>query len=59
MATIEELESRLEAIQLEIEECDRRLPAHSVKPGMMEEMMGLEDERDQILSELRELKKKA
>lgn len=56
MDTIQDLEALLSAIDARIEEYDRRLPAHSVKPGMMAEILDLEDQRDQILSKLRRMK---
>ncbi len=54
---IRSLEARIEALDAKIEEVNRRLPAHSVKPPMMMELFALEDERDSILKALSELKK--
>jgi hypothetical protein len=39
-----------------IKEVEKRLPAHSVKPPIMVELLELEDERDKILSKLLSLK---
>jgi hypothetical protein len=39
-----------------IKEVEKRLPAHSVKPPIMVELLELEDERDKILSKLLALK---
>lgn len=53
---IEILERRLEKLEKEIEETIRRLPAHSVKPPIMMDLIELEDERDRIVTELQSLK---
>lgn len=53
MATTQELLRRLDEIQAEINETQRRLPAHSVKPVMMAALFELEDERDIILKQLK------
>ena len=50
-----DLEKRLKDIEAEIEETKRRMPAHSVKPPIMIALIGLEDERDEILGKLAEL----
>ncbi|RJQ65355.1 MAG: hypothetical protein C4519_28430 [Desulfobacteraceae bacterium] len=46
---------RLKQIELEIKEARQRLPAHSVKPVLMQALFTLEDERDAILKQLRAL----
>jgi len=51
-----DLENRLKVVEARIDECRRRMPAHSVKPDMMGELMDLEDERDRILSKLQIVK---
>ena len=38
------LEKRLEEIEVKIRETQDRLPAHSVKPPVMMELLSLEDE---------------
>lgn len=58
MATKAELEERLAAIEAQIRETKLRLPAHSIKPPIMMELISLEDERDEILSQLRPLKER-
>jgi hypothetical protein len=55
----EQLQSRLCELEKEIAETIRRLPAHSVKPPVMIDLLALEDEREMLfkkLSELRETK---
>lgn len=59
MKTILELENRLRVLEAKIEDCRGRMPAHSAKPRMMEELMDLEDEQDQVLSELQTMKETA
>ncbi len=53
METIAELAERLRALEAAIEDCRGRMPAHSAKPAMVQELMDLEDERDRLLSEIR------
>ena len=53
---IEELEEKLKALDLKIEDVENRLPAHSVKPPIMTELFELEDEREALLKKIAELK---
>jgi hypothetical protein len=53
METLHELKARLEKIERDIAEAERRLPAHSVKPATMAMLLELEDERDAILAAIR------
>ena len=53
---IDNLESRLKKLEEEIAETKRRLPAHSVKPPVMMDLLELEDERDVLLKEIARLK---
>ena len=53
---IESLEKELHRLEARISEVEKRLPAHSVKPPIMIELLELEDERDKILSKLLALK---
>lgn len=46
---IDQLKERLYTLEQEIAETMRRLPAHSVKPPVMMDLLELEDERDQLL----------
>lgn len=54
--SIEDLNKRLVELEEEIKETKRRLPAHSVKPPVMMDLLALEDEYDDILRQLQELK---
>lgn len=56
MASIEKLQRRLEELAEEIEETKRRLPAHSVKPPVMQDLLRLEDEYDEVLEQIRRLR---
>lgn len=51
----EELEKQLERIMGLIEEAENRLGAHSVKAVLMQELLALEEERDDILERLNRL----
>lgn len=51
----ETLKKRLADLEDAIAETKRRLPAHSIKPPVMHELLDLEDERDSLLKELAEL----
>jgi hypothetical protein len=53
---IQSLEKELHRLEERISEVEKRLPAHSVKPPIMSELLELEDERDKILSKLLVLK---
>jgi hypothetical protein len=59
MPTLPELEKRLEALEAEIAEARRRLPAHSVKPAVMKMLLDLEDAYDQLLEEIERSKRNA
>ena len=52
---IEQIHHRLKQLEEEIAETLRRLPAHSVKPPVMIDLLELEDERDLLLKRLKEL----
>jgi hypothetical protein len=47
--TLEVINSRLNELEKEIAETRERLPAHSIKPPVMMELLELEDERDELL----------
>jgi hypothetical protein len=49
-----EIEQQLQHLAEQIEEVKQRLPAHSVKPPIMMELLELEDRRDELLKLLRE-----
>ena len=56
---LEFLKNRLMALDRKIDEINKRLPAHSVKPPLMMELFALEDERDALLKQLDALKQSA
>jgi hypothetical protein len=58
MKTIEELRRKLDLLDREIAETKKRLPAHSVKPPVMMDLLALEDEYDAVLKQIERLKKK-
>lgn len=49
---IKRLEARLKELEAQIRETEKRIPAHSIKPPVMEDLFDLEDEREAILKEL-------
>jgi hypothetical protein len=50
----DKVKERLKKLEAEIAETMRRLPAHSVKPPVMIDLLELEDERDLLLKKLDE-----
>ena len=48
-----ELKKQLTLLDAQIEALKERLPAHSVPPGMMQELLDLEDERARIANEIK------
>ena len=54
--SIPDIERRLAELEQAIAETEARLPAHSVKPPVMHDLLALEDERDSLLTELRHLR---
>jgi len=59
MKSIDDLKKRLTELEEEIAETKRRLPAHSVKPPVMMDLIALEDEYDDILRQIEERKGKS
>ena len=57
MNTLDELNNRLRELDEEITETKKRLPAHSVKPPVMMDLLTLEDEYEDLLKQIEELKK--
>jgi len=55
MTDRESLEKQLERVNARIEEAESRLGAHSVKAVLMQELLDLEDEREEILNKLKRL----
>ncbi len=56
--TLEDLDARLSELDKAIAETRRRLPAHSVKPPVMMDLLQLEDERDELLRRRARLRNK-
>lgn len=46
------IRERLAELEVLIAETKRRLPAHSIKPPVMMDLLALEDERDLLLRQL-------
>ena len=59
METLEKLQKRLNELEQKIAETKRRLPAHSVKPPVMMELLAIEDEYDTVLEQIARVKKQA
>jgi len=59
MKSIDDLKKRLSELEEEIAETKRRLPAHSVKPPVMMDLLALEDEYDDLLRQIQEFKGKS
>ena len=57
MKTLEDLRKKLEVLDQAIAETQKRLPAHSVKPPVMMDLLALEDEYDAVLKQIERLKK--
>ena len=53
--SIQALQSRLAELEIKIAETEDRLPAHSVKPPVMLDLLALEDERDDLLQKLKHM----
>ncbi len=58
MNRVDTLKKRLREIDEEITETKKRLPAHSVKPPVMMDLLALEDEYDELLKQIEELKQR-
>jgi predicted dithiol-disulfide oxidoreductase (DUF899 family) len=56
MTTLLELEQKLRELDDAITETRKRLPAHSVKPPVMMDLLDLEDQYDDVLNQIRRLK---
>ncbi len=52
------LEDKLRELDERIAEVNKRMPAHSVKPPIMTELFELEDEREAVVKQINELKKR-
>ena len=58
MNRIQELKKKMEELDRQIVEAEKHLPAHSVKPPIMQEIFELEDQREAIAAQLKELEGK-
>jgi hypothetical protein len=58
MTQIQKLRKKLEELERQIIEAEKHLPAHSVKPPIMQEIFELEDKREAILAKIKELEEK-
>lgn len=56
MPSLSALQKRLKELEEEIAETERRLPAHSVKPPVMQDLLRLEDEYDAVRDQIRRLR---
>lgn len=59
MNRIDALEKRLKELDGLIRETEKRLPAHSVKPPVMQDLLAYEDEYERVSDEIRRLKEGA
>lgn len=55
MDSLETLLKRKQILAEEILETEKRLPAHSVKPPVMMDLLALEDEYAQVSAEIKKL----
>ena len=51
-SSVTEIGAELEKLEAKIREVKKRVPAHSVKPAVMMELLDLEDQRDLLLRKL-------
>ena len=58
MDTEKKIKKRMAELDILIKEVRDRVPAHSAKPGIMIELMSLEDEYEDLLNRLDALKKR-
>jgi len=48
----EQIKKKLQELDEAIAETRKRVPAHSIKPAVMMDLLDLEDERDDLLAKL-------
>jgi len=53
---LDELQNRLFELEEKIKETKKRLPAHSIKPPVMMDLLTLEDEYNEVSKKIREIK---
>lgn len=56
MKSLSRMEARLKVLAAAIKETEARLPAHSVKPPVMMELLALEDEYETLRQQIRACK---
>jgi hypothetical protein len=56
LKTEEEIKKRVAELEILIRETKDRLPAHSVKPPVMMDLLAHEDEYDDLMKQLADLK---
>ena len=59
MKTLIQLRKRLDELEEQIAETQKRLPAHSTKPPVMMDLLALEDEYDAVMKQIERLKEAA
>ncbi|MFT5698955.1 MAG: hypothetical protein ACI8ZB_001811 [Desulforhopalus sp.] len=52
---LDQMKAQLSALEAEIAETEKRIPAHSIKPPVMEALFDLEDERERLLQKIKAL----
>ena len=55
---LKSLENKLKALEKKIKEVKKRMPAHSIKPPIMMELLELEDERDLVEAQIIQFEKR-
>lgn len=55
MKTEKEIKKRLSELEILIRETKARLPAHSIKPPVMMDLLSYEDEYDDLVKQLADL----
>ena len=53
MQSLAQMENRLKELEAAIKETEARLPAHSVKPPVMIDLLALEDEYETLRQQIR------
>jgi tetrahydromethanopterin S-methyltransferase subunit G len=56
LKTVEEIRKRMAELEILIRENKERLPAHSTKPPVMMDLLAYEDEYDDLMKQLADLK---
>lgn len=54
MPSLSVMKARLKKLKIAIKETEARLPAHSVKPPVMMDLLALEDEYEHLVQQVRE-----